>query len=80
MPFKKQTSPIPRGSTHIKLVTPEGTSAQSDVKNIDWVFSYPYRVPGKLIFLKKERNGFKELDSIEFDGVWPPQQEPQVIT
>jgi|TARA_Y100001937_G_scaffold96127_1_gene130619 hypothetical protein len=79
MPFKR-TSPIPRGATHIKLVTPEGKTNQADVKDIDWVFSYPFRVPGKLIFLKKEKNGFKELDSIEFDGVWPPRQKPQVIT
>ena len=79
MPFKR-TSPIPRGATHIKLVTPEVKTKQADVKDIDWVFSYPFRVPGKLIFLKKEKNGFKELDSIEFDGVWPPRQKPQVIT
>jgi len=78
MPFKR-TSRIPRGATHIKLVTPEGTTAESDVKNIDWVFSYPYKCPGKLTFLKKTRNGFDELESIEFDGVWPPP-EPQVIT
>jgi len=78
MPFKR-TSPIPRGATHIKLVTPEGTVAESDVKNIDWVFSYPYKCPGKLTFLKKTRKGFDELESIEFDGVWPPP-EPQVVT
>ncbi len=79
MPFKK-TSPIPRGATHIRIVTPEGKTAESDVKNIDWVFSYPYKCPGKLIFLKKERSSFKELGSIDFDGEWPPQKGPQVIT
>ena len=78
MPFKK-TSRIPRGATHIKLVTPEGKVAETDVKNIGWAFSYPFRCPGKLTFLKKTRNGFDELESIEFDGVWPPS-EPQVIT
>ena len=79
MPFKKQTTRIPRGSTHIKLITPEGNTGQADVKDIDWVFSYPFRVSGKLIFLKKEKSGFKELGSIDFDGVWPPK-EPQLIT
>lgn len=79
MQSKKRINPIPRGSTHIRLETAEGTKAESDVKNIDWVFSYPFRCPGKLTFLKKVKNGYKELDSIDFDGVWPPQ-EPQVIT
>ena len=56
MPFKRQPSPIPRGATHIRLVTEEGKISESDVKNIDWVFSYPFRVTGKLVFLKKERS------------------------
>ena len=56
MPLKRQPSPIPRGATHIRLVTEEGKISESDVKNIDWVFSYPFRVPGKLVFLKKARS------------------------
>jgi hypothetical protein len=81
MPSKRQPSPIPRGATHVKLVTPEGTSAESEVKNIDWVFSYPFRCPGKLIFLKKTRKGFDELGVIEFDGVWPPKVDtPSFVT
>jgi hypothetical protein len=80
MPFKR-TNPIPRGSTHIKLITPDGKVAKADVKNIDWVFSYPYRCLGKLVFLKKTKEGYEELESIEFDGVWPPvEEEPQIIT
>ena len=80
MPFKRQPIPIPRGATHIRLVTDEGKMSESDVKNIDWVFSYPFRCPGKLVFLKKVRNGFKELATIDFDGIWPPKDKPQVIT
>lgn len=79
MPFKRQPSPIPRGATHIRIVTEEGKVSQEDVKNIDWVFSYPFRVAGELVFLKKERGGFKELGSIKFDGTWPPKS-PSLIT
>jgi len=79
MSLKRQPSPIPRGATHIKLVTEEGKIAESEVKDIDWVFSYPFRCTGKLLFLKKERTGFKELGSIDFTGVWPPET-PSVIT
>jgi len=79
MSSKKQPNPIPRGATHIRLITPEGKTDVDEVKHIDWIYSYPFRCPGKLVFLKKDRNGFKELDSIDFDGVWPPSQ-PQVIT
>jgi len=78
----KKVNPIPRGATHVKLISPDGKIAESDVKNIGWVFSYPFRCPGKLIFLKKTRGGFDELGSIDFDGEWPPKQEetPRVIT
>ena len=78
----KKINPIPRGSTHVKLICPDSKEAVSEVKDIGWVFSYPYRCPGKLIFLKKIRGGFDELGSVDFDGVWPPKEEdePRLIT
>jgi hypothetical protein len=75
---KSKTSTIPRGATHIKLITPDGKTALSEAKDIS-VFCYPFRCTGKLIFLKKVRGGFEELESLEFEGVWPPA-EPQLIT
>jgi len=77
----KKVNPIPRGSTHVKLICPDSKEAVSEVKDIGWVFSYPYQCTGKLIFLKKIRGGFDELGSIDFDGVWPPKEDiPRVIT
>jgi hypothetical protein len=75
---KQKTNPIPRGATHIRLITPEGKTGLAEAKDIS-VFCYPFKCTGKLIFLKKVKGGFKELDSLEFDGVWPPE-EPQLIT
>ena len=78
----KKINPIPRGATHVKLICADRKEAVSEVKNIDWVFSYPYRCPGTLVFLKKVRGGFDELGSIDFDGTWPPKEEdsPRLIT
>jgi len=78
----KKINPIPRGATHIKLISEGKKEALSEVKNINWVFSYPFRCPGILIFLKKVKGGYDELGSIDFDGVWPPKEEdsPRLIT
>ena len=79
----KKINPIPRGATHVKLTCSDSKEAVSEVKDIGWVFSYPYQCPGTLTFLKKIRGGFKELDSIDFDGVWPPKEEddtPRLVT
>ena len=74
---KQKLSPIPRGATHVKLITSDHKKAFDEVKNIDCY----HGSPGKLTFFKKTREELVELDSIEFDGVWPPpEKEPQVIT
>jgi hypothetical protein len=77
---KQKLNPIPRGATHVKLITSDRKKAFDEVKNIDCYQGSP----GKLTFFKKTREKLVELDSIEFDGVWPPREEdsdmPRVIT
>jgi len=77
---KQKLSPIPRGATHVKLITPDSKKAFDEVKNIDCY----HGSPGKLTFFKKTRDKLVELASIEFDGIWPPKEEepnePRVIT
>ena len=75
---KQKLNPIPRGATHVKLITLDRKKAFDEVKNIDCYQG----CPGKLTFFKKTREKLVELGSIEFDGVWPPKEEetPRVIT
>ena len=77
---KQKLNPTPRGATHVKLITSDRKKAFDEVKNIDCYQGSP----GKLTFFKKTRDKLVELDSIEFDGVWPPREEdsdmPRVIT
>jgi len=74
---KQKLNPIPRGATHVKLITADRKKAFDEVKNIDCY----HGSPGKLTFFKKTREELVELNSIDFNGVWPPpQKEPRVIT
>jgi hypothetical protein len=77
---KQKLNPIPRGATHVKLITSDRKKAFDEVKNIDCFQG----CPGKLTFFKKTREKLVELASIEFDGVWPPKEQdpdiPRVIT
>ena len=77
---KQKLNPIPRGATHVKLITSDRKKAFDEVKNIDCYQGSP----GKLTFFKKTREKLVELNSIEFDGGWPPMEEdsdtPRVIT
>jgi hypothetical protein len=77
---KQKLNPIPRGATHVKLITSDRKKAFDEVKNIDCYQGSP----GKLTFFKKTREKLVELNSIEFNGVWPPMEEdsdtPRVIT
>ena len=58
---KRKLNPIPRGATHVKLVTLDRKKAFDEVKNIDCYQG----CPGKLTFFKKTREELIELGSIE---------------